>query len=1158
MAVQSPLRKVFRSVFSNTFNLTVNFLSRIGGGSVVTYLSRLMTTSTMTPFYSGTTNIVDSSATGDYREIQPGRCLDFNGATQYVEVADDPVLQLEKTDSFSLFAWVKTTDSSQSIISNQNGGANNWTGYLLYMNSDGTLQGQLASGGDISNVRSTGSYNDGEWHLLGFNYDGSESALGISLYADGADAGFDLLDDDLSGSIVSNAPLQIGYRINANSFDGLIHDARIYNRVLTDAEITAIYRQGLQPDSIVEGQPDSTNLVGRWLLDDNSQTTAYDSSGNGNHGTIVGYASGMLYEGDDVPYSQQNLVGWSPLTGFSNDVPEGLSGNAYRFDGVDDWIQVGGPNSLRPLTPTVSLWFKVNELDYIHTMFCSPNSGSSDGFMLRVQDSDNTIRAFFYSSGWKDAVSDGPVELNRWTHAAMTYDGSTLKLYVDGVLQSDTASFTHSSWSDVISLSGFIGRYHSVPEFYRLMKGMVKDVRVYNTGLTQDNISFLANKGGLDPGSANLVGHWELDGDLTESSGNVDLSTATAFGNNGEILSRDESDPANDVLGNPLDYTGLVPKYATPVDAPCLTFNGTTQSILINNQCYWEDWDTDKYFECYFRVATLKGQQGLLGCAGGYNDRNIGLDADNKPNYCFANGTVNGVSLTDAVETGRDYKITWSWDSALQTATFSLFDLSNNGVLVESKTTSHTGMSENLGVKTHIGCRRTSEPATYFDGLIWNVKVQSSGPTNGDGNIWLPMSEGDGNTVYDVVNGNSYTITGYASTMWDITQSEFFYSFENGCNTHSNILSDEPNVKSAGWSGDRLEAVAIDAPAYNSLQFNGLSDGVEYRVTFDYVITSGELNLRIGGTANNGKFTGTGSADVTASSVGVQEALIIRSNDPGTPLNAVVTNIKCSVVGVSVPALYDGTATVTGEPITGLPGLLNSDTYNLNLLPEPDAPYQRSAIPGATFDGVGDYVDTGVTSVPDEITIETVLKMPSSFGLRLAFGGYGSPPSKDRLYIGCNASGQVIAGCADKYQNTLISSSSFSVNEWLSIRMIVGAGVVQVFVNDVLEIDDTYTQTLPFALPRIGRVVIYYWPSSIQSVSYSGLFAYDFRENNGLIIPDRSGNGNDGTLVVNSSLAQIFAPTALETAYTLGDGRTRPHYVTIDGPNEKDFRTEII
>jgi hypothetical protein len=71
-------------------------------------------------------------------------------------------------------------------------------------------------------------------------------------------------------------------------------------------------------------------------------------------------------------------------------------------------------------------------------------------------------------------------------------------------------------------------------------------------------------------------------------------------------------------------------------------------------------------------------------------------------------------------------------------------------------------------------------------------------------------------------------------------------------------------------------------------------------------------------------------------------------------------------------------------------------------------------------------------------------------------------------------------------------------------------------------------------------------------------FEYDFRENNGLIIPDRSGNGNDGTLVVNSSLAQIFAPTALETAYTLGDGRTRPHYVTEDSPNETDFRTEII
>jgi hypothetical protein len=63
---------------------------RVGAAisATITYLSRLMTSSTTTPFYAGTTNIVDSSSTGDYREIQPGRCLDFDGSTQYITVGD--------------------------------------------------------------------------------------------------------------------------------------------------------------------------------------------------------------------------------------------------------------------------------------------------------------------------------------------------------------------------------------------------------------------------------------------------------------------------------------------------------------------------------------------------------------------------------------------------------------------------------------------------------------------------------------------------------------------------------------------------------------------------------------------------------------------------------------------------------------------------------------------------------------------------------------------------------------------------------------------------------------------------------------------------------------------------------------------------------------
>jgi hypothetical protein len=689
-----------------------------GIGSSITYLSRLMTTSTTTPYYSGTTNIVDVASTGDYREIQPGRCLDFDETTQSINLIDQNINIPFVDGTYSV--WFYADVGSVEKFIDQNTGGRIGFGTVAGVT---TLGMYCTIGGSTSKAD---AYVPLKWHHCVWVLENQTRAL----YVNG-----ELLQTFAAGYPTTFTGGRIGaiYNDTGNHFDGKLFDLRFYTRALTAAEITALYRQGLQPDAVVAGQPDATNLVGRWLLDDNSQTTSYDSSGNGNHGTIVGYASGMLYEGDDVPYSQQNLVGYS--------------------------------------------------------------EGTSSTF---------------------------------------------------------------------------------VP--------------------------------------------------------------------------RDESDPGNDVLGNPLDYTGTAPKYATPVDAPCLTWDGSTQLLP---------------------VAGLSGSETVV---------------------------RSGGTSTPSISAGQiDFTAGTCWDLLL-----------SNGM--------------------------------YF-----------------------PFSEGDGNTVYDVVNGNSYTITGYASTMWDNKQDLFFYSFENGCRVDS---------------------------------------------------------------------------------------------------------------GVAIPALADGSAAADGNPLTGLPGLLNSDTYDLNLLPEPDAPYQRSAIPGATFDGVGDgvAVPTIFWDVNEDWEISTECILPDTsdmgivgcirtapeFGLSLVFfsGNYIV-----RLKLGGYTNG------VNLFSPTV---NMFTPPEWASIHCLYVAATGQV-VMTVNGVEYSGTVSAPTNNPRTeyqrqiavgGRLLTNaLYQGTIRYVNVrvgQNKFEYDFRENNGLIIPDRSGNGNDGTLIVNSSLSQIFAPTALETAYTLGDGRTRPHYVTVDSPNEKEFRTEII
>jgi hypothetical protein len=172
MAVQSPLRKVFRSVFSNTFNLTVNFLSRIGGGSVVTYLSRLLTSSTTTPFYAGTTNIVDSSATGDYREIQPGRCLDFDGSTQYVFY--DDAIGVSGSDDRTITFWGRAVDGCGITMGGTGTGEK-----LSLVQTSAVLRIEVQGGGFTSSL----PFPDDEWVFISATFSGTTLAgfrLGVN------------------------------------------------------------------------------------------------------------------------------------------------------------------------------------------------------------------------------------------------------------------------------------------------------------------------------------------------------------------------------------------------------------------------------------------------------------------------------------------------------------------------------------------------------------------------------------------------------------------------------------------------------------------------------------------------------------------------------------------------------------------------------------------------------------------------------------------------------------------------------------------------------------------------------------------------------------------------------------------------------------------
>jgi len=151
--------------------------------------------------------------------------LAFDGTDDYVST---PFVLNPADTKFSVFAWVKGAAPGQVIIS-QTGGTN----WLLADPSEGKLMTKLippAIGLRVPPKPLVSEFviTDGDWHRIGFVWDGSQRML----YVDDVE----VAKDTQSGLETSEGGLYIGAGSTLEPggfFSGLIDDVRIYNRAIT-------------------------------------------------------------------------------------------------------------------------------------------------------------------------------------------------------------------------------------------------------------------------------------------------------------------------------------------------------------------------------------------------------------------------------------------------------------------------------------------------------------------------------------------------------------------------------------------------------------------------------------------------------------------------------------------------------------------------------------------------------------------------------------------------------------------------------------------------------------------------------------------------------------------------------------------------------------
>jgi hypothetical protein len=204
-----------------------------------------------------------------------------------------------------------------------------------------------------------------------------------------------------------------------------------------------------------------SSLVGYWKFDDGSGLVAVDSSGNGNHGTLV------------------NGPVWTT----------GQTTGALSFDGLDDYVSVNNSASLNPVAQiTLSAWIRPAATAASGDIISKENNANNNfnQYYLRLQGG-GKIR--FAAAG---ILLNGTTTLspNIWYLATGTYDGSSMKVYINGALDA-TAPATLS-----MSDNGFavrIGaRQYTTPLVFN---GFIDEVRIYNRALSQPEIQVLQSGG---------------------------------------------------------------------------------------------------------------------------------------------------------------------------------------------------------------------------------------------------------------------------------------------------------------------------------------------------------------------------------------------------------------------------------------------------------------------------------------------------------------------------------------------------------------------------------------------------------------------------------------------------------------------------------------
>ncbi len=424
-----------------------------------------------------------------------GQAVSLNGTSQWVSVAD--ANSLDFTTGMTLAAWIRPTvtiNTTQDVIKKASTTGTIVNGYELSLSSAGKVFVRLNNNA-ATRVDSLTSYplNNTAWMHIAATYDGAN----LRLYINGTLEGTVATTTPIA---VNSLPLALGAQSdNSRWFRGLLDDARVYATALSASEIADLVTPpAAAPVAVADSYSTPQNTA---LVQAAPGVLANDTDANGDpltavldanvaHGTLALSANGGFtytpttgYSGpdsftyhandgtlnsnivtvsltvnapaaslrgqwhfennllDSSTYSNNGTAVGGPLT-----YAAGQVGQALTLNGTTQNATVPDANSLDLTNAlTIAAWIKpglaATTQDLVNKTMATGTE--VDGYQLALSQPGKVFVRFNHATSVDlyrvNSTTNYPTNGTTWMHVATTYDGTTIRLYINGVLEGSVA-----------------------------------------------------------------------------------------------------------------------------------------------------------------------------------------------------------------------------------------------------------------------------------------------------------------------------------------------------------------------------------------------------------------------------------------------------------------------------------------------------------------------------------------------------------------------------------------------------------------------------------------------------------------------------------------------------------------------------------------------